>query len=273
VTPAHIALIAVAAVAGGAVNAIAGGGSLLTFPALLAAGMPAVQASLTNTVAMCPGYVGATIAQRQLLSGQRGRAAWILPAGAIGGVGGALLLLASGESAFDLVVPFLLVFAALLLGVQPRLRDALAARGANGKRHAEAWAAVPVGLAAVYGGYFGAGLGVIVLAALAVVYDRSSAPPSGGAARSGEAGPFVDDLVRVNALKQAVSLVVNVAAAIVFVAVGHVDWLAAAVMAGGSLAGGLVGGLVASRVPAGVLRAVVITSALAVAGYYFSRLL
>lgn len=254
-TPAHIALIAVAAVAGGAVNAIAGGGSLITFPALLAAGMPAVQASLTNTVAMCPGYFGATIAQRKLLSGQRGRAAWILPAGAIGGVCGALLLLASGESAFDLVVPFLLVFAALLLGVQPRLRDALAARGASGKRHAEAWAAVPVGLAAVYGGYFGAGLGVIVLAALAVVYDRSA------------------DLVRVNALKQAVSLVVNVAAAIVFVAVGHVDWLAAAVMAGGSLAGGLVGGTIASRVPAAVLRAVVIASALAVAGYYFSRLL
>jgi uncharacterized membrane protein YfcA len=245
-------LIGAATFAGGMVNAIAGGGSLLTFPALLATGMPAVQASLTNTVAMCPGYFGATIAQRQLLVGQRRAVTWILPASAIGGVAGALLLLVSGESAFDVVVPFLLVFAALLLGVQPKLRDMLAARTGRGGSHAAAWAALPVGLAAVYGGYFGAAMGVIVLAALAVVLDS--------------------DLVRVNALKQAVSLVVNVAAAIVFVAVGDVDWLAAGVMAGGSLVGGLLGGAIASRVPPALLRAVVIVFALAVAGYYFSRL-
>jgi uncharacterized protein len=253
VTTAHIALIAAAAIAGGMVNAIAGGGSLLTFPALLATGMPAVQASLTNTVAMCPGYFGATIAQRGLLVGQARRAVWILPAGAVGGIGGGLLLLAGGEGAFDVVVPFLLVFAALLLAMQPRLRDALAARAKRGRRHSDAWAALPIGLAAIYGGYFGAAMGVIVLAALAAVLD--------------------DDLVRVNALKQTVSLVVNVAAAIVFVVVGHVAWLAAAVMAGGALVGGLVGGAIASRVPPGLLRAVVIACALAVAAYYFSRLL
>jgi uncharacterized membrane protein YfcA len=251
---AQIALIGGAAIAGGIVNAIAGGGSLLTFPALVAAGLPSLIANLTNTVAMCPGYFGATIAQRGLLVGQRARLLRILPAGAVGGALGAFLLLVSGEAAFNVIVPFLLVFAAALLAGQNKLRSLLVARGRQrGRAYAEAWAALPVGLAAIYGGYFGAGLGVIVLAALAVVLD--------------------DDLVRVNALKQTVSLVVNVTAAVVFVASGRVDWLAAGVMAVGALVGGLLGGVVASRVPARVLRAVVVVCALALAAYYFSRLL
>jgi uncharacterized membrane protein YfcA len=251
---AQVALVGGAAVAGGIVNAIAGGGSLLTFPALVACGVPSVVASLTNTVAMCPGYFGATIAQRKLLVGQGGRAWRILPAGLLGGVAGAWLLLTTGEAAFDVIVPFLLVLAAALLATQGRLRTYLAARAqSRGKPTAAVWGALAVGIAAVYGGYFGAAMGVIVLAALAVVLD--------------------DDLVRVNALKQAVSLVVNVAAAVVFVASGRVDWMATAVMAGASLIGGAVGGRIASHVPSRVLRAIVISFALAVAAYYFSRLL
>jgi uncharacterized protein len=249
---AHVAWIAVAAVLGGAVNAIAGGGSLLTFPALVASGLPAVVASVTNTVAMCPGYLGAAIAQRRELAGQRARAAWILPAGALGGIAGALLLLRTGELAFELVVPFLLLFAAALLALQDRLRARLTRRAARRGAHAEAWAALPVGLAAIYGGYFGAGLGVIVLAALGVVLD--------------------DNLIRINALKQTVSLVVNVAAAIVFVAAGPIDVPAALVMAASSLVGGALGGAVASRVPARLLRAIVIVVAVAVAVVYLFRL-
>ncbi|MGE5182548.1 MAG: sulfite exporter TauE/SafE family protein [Acidobacteriota bacterium] len=244
---AHVALIAAAAVAGGIANAIAGGGSLLTFPALVASGVPAVIASLTNTVAMCPGYLGATFAQRKELAGQGRRAAIILPAGALGGVAGALLLLHTSARAFDVIVPFLLVFAAALLALGDRLRARL---GKHVTR--EAWGALPVGLAAIYGGYFGAGLGVIVLAALAVVLD--------------------DSLVRINALKQAISLAVNVAAALVFVWSGEVDWIAALAMAAGSLAGGVIGGAIASRVSPRALRIVVVTIALAVAAYYFTRL-
>ncbi|HEU0033412.1 MAG TPA: sulfite exporter TauE/SafE family protein [Kofleriaceae bacterium] len=244
-----LALVAAAAFAAGLVNAIAGGGSLITFPALVAVGLSSVVASLTNTVALCPGYLGATIAQRKDLAGQRGRLVRILPFAALGGVAGAVLLLTTDERAFDVVVPFLILFAAILLAVQKRLQAWL-----GGRRHAQhgiALAALAVLLAAVYGGYFGAGLGVIVLAALAVV--------------------LADTLTRINAIKQSVSLVVNVSAAAVFLGSGRVDWPIAGVMLVASLAGGALGGMIASKIPAAVLRWLVVTLALAVAGVYFAR--
>jgi uncharacterized membrane protein YfcA len=244
-----MALVGGAAFAAGAVNAIAGGGSLITFPALVAVGLSSVDASVTNTVALCPGYLGATLAQRKDLVGQRGRMIRILPAAALGGVAGALLLLVTGERAFDIVVPFLILFAALLLAVQGRLRDWLAARSHG--PHAEGWAALPIGIAAIYGGYFGAGMGVMILAALAVV--------------------LADTLTRVNALKQSVSLAVNVAAALAFLGSGRVDWPIAGVMLACSLAGGALGGMVASRIPAAVLRWVVVGLAIIVAGVYFAK--
>lgn len=244
-----MALVGGAAFAAGAVNAIAGGGSLITFPALVAVGLSSVDASVTNTVALCPGYLGATLAQRKDLAGQRARMIRILPAAALGGVAGALLLLVTGERAFDIVVPFLILFAALLLAVQGRLRDWLAARSQG--PHSEGWAALPVGLAAIYGGYFGAGMGVMILAALAVV--------------------LADTLTRVNALKQSVSLAVNVAAALVFLGSGRVDWPIAGVMLACSLVGGALGGMVASRIPAAVLRWLVVGLAVIVAGVYFAK--
>ena len=246
---AHVAMVAGAAFAGGAINAIAGGGSLVTFPTLVAVGLPPVLASVTNTVALCPGYLGATIAQRRDLKGQGARMWRILPAGAIGGIVGALLLLATGERAFDVVVPFLILFAAVLLAFQDRLRRWLEARGDADR--AAGWAALPVGIAAIYGGYFGAGLGVIVLASLTIM--------------------LADSLVRINALKQAVSLAVNVAAAIVFLFSERVDWPIAGVMLGASLVGGMVGGVIASRIPAAVLRWTVVTAAIGVAAQMFAR--
>lgn len=245
-----LALIAVAALAGGAVNAIAGGGSLITFPTLVALGVPDIVANMTNTVAMCPGYFGATLAQRRDLVGQGARAGWVLPIGAAGGIAGALLLRATGQAAFDVIVPFLLVFAAALIAIQDRLRAIINPPD----KHARAigWAAVPVGLASVYGGYFGAGMGVLVLAGLGLVLD--------------------DTLIRINALKQSVSLAVNVAAASVFVATSSIDWQIAIAMAAGSLVGGALGGAIASRVSAKLLRAVVIVVALGVAAVYFVRL-
>ncbi len=257
------ALAGAAALVAGAANAIAGGGSLLSFPALVAAGLPPVIANLTNTVAMCPGYLGASLAQRRDLSGQGTRAWAVLPVSAAGGVAGAWLLLNTGESAFAVVVPFLLLFAAALLAAQERLKKWLlgevrassdvSGSSSTGAKRERPWvAALPVGAAAIYGGYFGAGMGVIVLAALAVVLD--------------------DTLTRVNALKQTVSLAVNVAAAVVFVASGRVAWDFTLVMALCALAGGAIGGRIASRVPPAVLRVVVIAVALGVAGYYIAQL-
>lgn len=246
---ARYALAAGAALVAGAVNAIAGGGSLITFPALLAGGLSAVTASATNTVALCPGYLGAVLAQRADLVGQGARARPLVIAGGAGGALGAVLLLRTGEAAFSTVVPYLLLFAASLLAVQGRVRRWLVARGGRGR--GEAWAALPVGLAAIYGGYFGAGLGVILLAAAAVAIG--------------------DSLPRLNALKQAVSLAVNVAAAIVLAVAGPVDWPLAAVMLASSAAGGAAGGRLASRIPAEALRWTVVVGATGVAVVYLVR--
>ena len=247
-TAAQLVFVATAAAAAGFTNAIAGGGTLLSFPALVACGLPGVVANVTSTVALCPGFLGATLAQRRLLAGQGRRALLLLPVAAVCAVGGALLLLHSGEAAFTHVVPFLLVLAAGLIALQPYLRGWIARH-----RHAvaEGWVVLPVAAATVYGGYFGAGMSVIILGSLAILLD--------------------DTLVRVNALKQVVSLVVNVAAATTFVIAGHVAWAAALVMAIAALAGGALGGLLASRVPGGVLRALIVVIALALAGVYFAR--
>jgi uncharacterized membrane protein YfcA len=248
--PGRLVLTGGAAVLAGFVNAIAGGGSLISFPALVGAGLPAVIANATNTVALCPGYFGGTFAQRRDLVGQRRRIKMLLPLSAMGGFVGALLLLETGEGAFDVLVPFLLLFAVALLAFQNRLHAFLSAR--RGGALGEAWAILPVGIAAVYGGYFGAALGVIVLAVLDVVID--------------------DSLVRLNALKQLVSLVVNVSAAAVFLVSGRIDWTITLVMAISALIGGAIGGAIASRVPAKLLRGFVIVAGLGMSAVYFARL-
>ena len=242
--------VAAAAVAGGAVNAIAGGGSLITFPTLVAVGLPPVIANITNTVALCPGYLGAVLAQRKDLAGQRRRALFVLPVATLGGIGGALLLLHTEPRAFDIAVPFLLLFAALLVGAQGTLRTLLARRDA--RPHGEVWTIAPVALAATYGGYFGAGMGVMVLAALGIV--------------------LADSLVRINALKQAMSLCVNVAAATVFVFSADVAWPVAGVMFVGALVGGVVGGKLARKLPARWLRVAIVLLGLALSAVYFARL-
>ena len=249
---AHVAMVAGAAFAGGAVNAIAGGGSLITFPTLVAVGLPPVLASVTNTVALCPGYLGATIAQRKEIKTQRRRLAMLVPAGALGGALGAYLLLHTSARAFDVIVPFLILVAAVMIGAQDWLRRRLLARVST--HRAEALAIVTVGAAAIYGGYFGAGLGVMILAALGAIIG--------------------DELPRLNALKQAVSLSVNVTAALAFVIWAHdsVDWTITAIMAGAALAGGAAGGALSSRIPARLLRILIVILGLSVAGVYFTRI-
>ena len=246
----HAVLVGLAALSAGAVNAIAGGGSLITFPVLLASGLPAITASMTNTVAMCPGYLGATIAQRRDLAGQSRRALRLAPLSLVGSLAGAWILLHTTEKSFQTIVPFLLLFAAGLLVAQGKIRSALAQHTRGG--HSLGFAVVPVACAAIYGAYFGAGMGVIIFAILAVVIEDSHA--------------------RANALKQLLSLIINTVAAVVFLFVGTVDWPVALIIAVSSLAGGLIGGKLATRIPEGLLRWLAIAVALVVAGIYFAKL-
>lgn len=245
-------LVGLAAVAAGAVNALAGGGTLITFPMLTAVGIPAVAANVTNTVALCPGYLGATLAQSNDLRGQKRRLWLALPAGIIGGVVGGILLLNTGERVFRALVPFLILLASGLLAVQDPVRAWLVRRsGQTGSTISEQWAALPVGLAAIYGGYFGAGLSVIVLAVLGLTLD--------------------DNLTRLNALKQAISFSVNTAAAIFFLFSGQVVWSAVLVMAVGALVGGALGGRLAGRIKPATLRWIVVVIGVVVALIYLMR--
>jgi uncharacterized membrane protein YfcA len=240
----EIIIAGLAAAAAGLINAIAGGGTLISFPALIALGVPDIAANVTNTVALCPGYLGGAIAQREDLRGQ-GRRLWLLlPAGITGGIAGSLLLLLGSEQVFHVLIPSLILFAALLLAVQDKIRDWVRQQShpVESKEYARN-AVLPVGLAAVYGGYFGAGMSVIVLAVL---------------------GLFLDDtLTRLNALKQCISLSINVAAAVFFLFSGLVIWPLALVMATGALAGGAAGGKIAGKINPVLLRwtVVVISSA------------
>jgi len=247
-----LALVGLAALAGGAVNAVAGGGTLITFPTLTAVGVPAVSANVTNTVALSPGYLGGTYAQRSDLAGQRTRLRLLVPVSVLGGLTGGVLLLATGEELFRDLVPFLILGASVLLLLQDRIRALVARRLGEREGDArDAWVAVPAFAASVYGGYFGAGLGIVLLAVLGLVLE--------------------DALTRINALKQALSFCVNVTAAVFFLFSGKVAWSAALVMAVGALVGGSLGGRLAGRVRAELLRRIVVAIGFAVGIAYLVR--
>jgi uncharacterized membrane protein YfcA len=235
------ALLAAAGLGAGAVNAVAGGGSLISFPALLAAGYPSITANVTNAIAVLPGFLGGTVAYRRELRGQAARIRALALTSAAGAGAGAALLLVSPASVFEAIVPWLILAACALLAAQPRV--AAAARRPQARSPLALHAAVFA--ACVYGGYFGAGLGIMLLAIL---------------------GVFVDDgLQRVNALKGVLSLLVALVTAFGFALFGPVAWEAAAIVGVTCLAGGALGVGVARRLPARVLRGVVIAYGVVVA--------
>jgi hypothetical protein len=246
-------LVGLAAIAAGAVNALAGGGTLITFPMLTFLGVPAVAANVTNTVALCPGYFGGTLAQWNDLRGQKDRLWLIVPASIVGGVLGGFLLLQTGERLFRELVPYLILLAVVLLAVQDPVRAWLTRRlgkeGSGTGLEKLTW--LPVGFASIYGGYFGAGLSVIVLSALGLTLEES--------------------LTRLNALKQAVAFSVNVAAAIFFLFSGQVLWSAALVMAVGALLGGILGGKLAGYIKPATLRWTVVVIGVIISIIYFVR--
>lgn len=246
-------LAGVAAVAAGLINALAGGGTLITFPVLMALGLPAVSANVTNTVALLPGYLGGTLAQKNDLKGQEKRLWLLIPAGLLGGLAGGILLLKTGEKLFTDLVPFLILLASTLLAVQNPVRRWLTRRqeAGQGRTTSGLWAFLPVFLAAIYGGYFGAGLSVIILAALGLILN--------------------DSLTRLNALKQGIAFATNIAAALFFVFSGKVDWIVALVMMVGALLGGAIGGKLASRVKPAALRGIVVTIGFTVGIIYLVR--
>jgi uncharacterized membrane protein YfcA len=250
----ELALAGLAAAAAGMVNALAGGGTLISFPALVALGIPEVTANITNTVALCPGYLGGALAQKKDLAGQKKRLLLLVPAGIIGGIAGGILLLCISGQVFHILVPILILLAAILLAVQDRIREWIRRHtshdGTDTSR--SRIAALPVGLSAVYGGYFGPGLSVIVLAVLGLFFD--------------------DTITRLNALKQCISLGTNVAAAVFFLFSGLVLWPFALVMAAGALLGGAIGGRIAGRIDPGKLRWTIVTIGIAVGLYFLLRL-
>lgn len=242
--------VAAAGLAAGAVNTIVGSGSLITFPTLLAVGLHPVVANVSNTVGLVPGSVGASVAYRRELTGQRRRTVTLAAASALGAVIGGVLLLALPSTVFERVIPILIVVACGLMAVQPAVTRRLAARG---DRHPHGGPPLLAGVFAtgVYGGYFGAAQGVILMALLAIFID--------------------DDLQRLNGVKNVLALTANAVAAVVFVAATHVDWAAAGLVALGSVAGSQVGGLLGRRLPARVLRIVIVVVGAAVATVLFVR--
>jgi uncharacterized membrane protein YfcA len=229
---AEVGLLLAAGVAAGGVNAVAGGGSLVTFPTLVAIGLPPVAANVTNSVAVCPGYLASVVGSRADLPGQRRRLLRLLPTVVVGTAAGCALLLVTPERAFELVVPFLVLGAAATLAFQERLRGLA---GHPKSRHLH----VIVGLGALYGGYFGAALGVMLVAALALVLNET--------------------LPRISAAKNVISAVVGLVTIVAFAAFGPVNWAAVGVLAPATLIGGYAGARLARRLPPRAWRAGIVT--------------
>src|SRR5687767_1066105 len=263
--PLRLALVFVAAVVGGAVNAIAGGGTLLTFPALVGLGVPALVANATSTVALWPGTVASIWGYRDLLVGMRSWARLFAVPSLIGGLVGAALLLATPSSRFDIIVPWLVLGATLLFVIQrplaERIRQRNESRGVaavsdddSADRAVEPTfrlLAFQFGVA-VYGGYFGAGIGILMLAALGLMGFRN--------------------IHRMNGLKNFGGMCANAVAAATFAISGLVSWPVAGAMAIGAIAGGYGGSRLAQRVPQARVRQAIIVIGLASSLWLVTRI-
>lgn len=242
------ALLFGAGVLGGAINAIAGGATFFTFPAMLAVGLPPVIASASNALAVAPGHLLAAIAMRHALPRRQAGLLAAAAVGLIGGIVGALLLLSSGDAAFTVAVPFLILGATLLFAAAPALQRWLGAHRTENRGRALAIQAVT----SVYGGYFGAGLGIMMLAALMV---------------GGE-----NDLRRANAVKNLLAAIISGVAIIIFAGYGAIAWPHTLVMLAGAMVGGYAGGRLTAVMPVRLVRVLVIATGLTLSVYYFWKL-
>ena len=238
-------LLVVVSFLAGAVNAVAGGGSLFSFPTLLFLGVPPLTANVSSTIGLLPGYAGGSAGYRRELAGQGPRLRWLGAVSAAGGAGGALVLVHTPPGAFAALVPWLILIACGILLLQPLIARAVSSSRPPERAHRAPLLGASQAAAAVYGGYFGAGLSVITLAVLGIFLR--------------------DHMQRLNALKGVLSLLVNGAATMCFVIVAPVHWTAVAIMVPASFAGGFAGVALARRLSAGVLRTAVVLFGVAVA--------
>lgn len=229
-------IVFAAGIGAGTINAVVGSGTLITFPALLAIGLPPVVANVSNTAGLAPGSLAAAWGYRRELSGQRGRLVRLIPASFVGTLIGAVLLLALPSSAFDAIVPVLIILGCVLVLLQPRLAKLI--NRPAGDRNGAWWVWPAVLAAGAYGGYFGAAQGVLLMAILGIGMDPN--------------------LQRMNAIKNVLAMVVNAVAAVLFVIVADIDWRAALLIAVGSTIGGFVGAAVGRRLPAFALRVFIV---------------
>lgn len=241
--------ILLAGIGAGTINTVVGSGSLITFPTLVALGYPPLVANVSNNIGLVPGSMSGAYGYRRELVGQRLRLRRLMPASALGALTGSTLLLVLPSDVFDVVVIVLIVIALVLVVAQPSISRRLAARRQAGASHEHLHREVTpvvvllVGAAGVYGGYFGAAQGIILIAML---------------------GIFVDDsLQRLNGCKNVLALTVNAVASVVFVLTTHVDWAVVAVIAVGSTIGGQIGAKVGRRLDPRLLRAVIVCVGLA----------
>ncbi|GLY20805.1 sulfite exporter TauE/SafE family protein [Micromonospora sp. NBRC 101691] len=246
------ALLLVAGLAAGTVNAVAGGGSLITFPALIGVGLPPVAANVSNSVAVCPGYLASVAGSWRDLPPRRTVLA-LLPTALLGTTVGALLLLNTPARAFELVVPFLVLGATAVLAFQDPLRRLVGHPRDLGARRRVVTLQAMVLLGTVYGGYFGAALGVMLIAGLALVLDEA--------------------LARVSALKNLLSAVVGLTTVGIFAAFGPLNWAAVAVVAPATLVGGYVGARLVRRLPPVVLKSLIVVFGTVIGGYLLHRAL
>ena len=238
----------VALLAGG-INSIAGGGSLILFPTLVALGLGTVPANVTNSIAQWPGYIGGVLGFRGEYAGQRGRLVRFSVVAVLGGTVGSVLLLTTPSQAFDTVVPVLVLLASLLLAAQPLVTKRLKS-AEDGRTRDPVWLYVALFVATVYGGYFGGALGVILVGVLGLGLGR---------------------LKLANAMKSAISLTTATVTVAVFGIFGPVSWLYVAVCAPASLLGGFLGAKVATRIPTTPLRVLIVVFGVSVAVYLFFR--
>jgi uncharacterized protein len=256
-TVAEVLAVLTAGLAAGAINAVVGSGTLVTFPVLLATGLPPVTASVSNTLGLVPGNVSGAVGYRRELAGQRGLVLRLLPASALGALTGAVLLLTLPAAAFEAVVPVLVGLAVVLVAVQPLLTRRLAARHAEPGTTPRGWrlAGLVAGAYATgsYGGYFAASQGVLQVGVFGLL--------------------LAEPLQRLNALKNVLSAAVNAVAAVAYVVVAtdRVDWAAAGLVAGGSVVGGVVGARYGRRLSATVLRTAIVVLGCVAIGVLVTR--
>jgi uncharacterized membrane protein YfcA len=249
-SPAHLIVLAAAGFLSGVLNAVAGGGTFFTFAALLGVGLPPITANASSAVGLCIGSVASAAAYRREIAGLWRTSLWLSLASAVGALVGALILIALDNVTFRGMIPWLLLFATVVFALGPRIALTVGAAEAGAPPLTRRLTGMAIQfLTAIYGGFFGAGMGFLMLASLGLTEGT--------------------DYHRINAIKQILAIIIQAVAIVVFIRGGIISWPAALVVTVAAVAGGYLGVGVARKVPSGAMRTFVIASGAALTIYYF----